>query len=381
MRQEIAKGFTDRLGRLADGQWMFRCKRSPHKEHVRTFATRIDAEEARTLHDAQFHTTEGSEARAQRKSRSLKEAHEKLIKHLEAMQKSPDTIRDYDARYKELASFFGENRKIETIDFDSVRAFTQHRLRTPHRTGFYGQRLLKTNGHRVHRDVQHLERLAKQSRIPLDWSTKLDFREDLKALADDAKRVPVIASPKQILKFIENLHGIPRALVITKVFTLMRNAELWKLRVKDVNLATERIKYIACAKRKKFPVVAILTPELKAVLAPIVAVKGPDDYVFTYKGRKLNQESYNGEFKAASAAAEILRDGGEGGPSDVIGWIRPSVMTALRPHAGIDAVSKFANHSSVDVTEQFYDLNKDAIELKTEAVKGVRKMLRGIALT
>jgi hypothetical protein len=59
-----------------------------------------------------------------------------------------------------------------------------------------------------------------------------------------------------------------------------------------------------------------------------------------------------------------------------VSWIRHAVITALRPKVGVDAVSKYANHSSVTVTEEVYDLDKEALELKSQAVEQARKIFR-----
>jgi hypothetical protein len=59
-----------------------------------------------------------------------------------------------------------------------------------------------------------------------------------------------------------------------------------------------------------------------------------------------------------------------------VSWSRHAVITALRPRLGVDAVQKYADHSGVKVTEQFYDLDTQALDLKSQAVEEARKIFK-----
>ena len=96
------------------------------------------------------------------------------------------------------------------------------------------------------------------------------------------------------------------------------------------------------------------------------------------EGRKVQQSSFRKQFLKTSKAAGLgdalgLEEHQERGG---VSWICHAVMTALRPRIGVDAVSKYANHSSVTVTEEVYDLDKEARELKSQAVEQARKLFR-----
>jgi integrase len=185
-------------------------------------------------------------------------------------------------------------------------------------------------------------------------------------------------SPQQAATFIANLKGVARAFVITKALTVMRNEELYNLRVGDIDLDAGLIHYIACAKRKRKPAVALLPPEVRAAILPLMKNRPADAWLFTCEGRKVQQSSFRKQFEKASKAAGLgelfgLEDDEELGG---VSWIRHAVVTALRPKVGVDALQKYANHSSVKVTERFYDLDTQALELKSQAVEEARKVFQ-----
>jgi len=285
------------------------------------------------------------------------------------------TVKDYRDITARLSSVFGPGRTLETIGLDAARDYVRRRL-----TGriTYNGRQVHTSGARVLKELKFLERLARESGVVLTWSTKKHFEDDLTQSAEAKARKKQAVSPKQATAFIANLKGIPRAFVITKALTVMRNEELYNLRVGDIDLDAGLIRYIARAKRKRIPTVAVLPPEVRAMILPLMEDRPVNAWLFTCRRRKVQQSSFRKQFVKASEAAGLgeALGLGEGKELGGVSWIRHSVVTALRPRLGVDAVQKYANHSSVKVTEEFYDLDTEALELKSQAVEEARKIFK-----
>lgn len=369
--------WEDRVGELANGRFIFRCKRQGHAELTRTFDVVDDACQFRTEHDITQHGDTPPVAYAA--SATIGSAADALIEHLEMLvirgRKDEKTVKDYRDIRARLTSILGAGRTIESIDLNTARLYVNRRLSGGIR---YNGREVKTGGARVLKELKFLERLARESGVTLRWSSKKHFEADL---VDDVPKSGLksqAVDPARVVAFINHLIGPAKAFVLTKALTVMRNEELYNLRVGDVDLNAGLIRYVARAKRKRIATAALIPPELRTVLEPLITNRLADAWLFTCRGRKVKQSSFRRQFLRASAVAglgKLLRledDRQLGGVS----WIRHAVMTALRPKVGVDAVSKYANHSSVTVTESVYDLDREALELKGIAVDQVRKLFK-----
>jgi integrase len=300
-----------------------------------------------------------------------------LIDHLGMLvargKKDEKTVKDYLDIRARLSAIFGLGRMLETIDLAAVRMYVNRRL-----TGSiqYNGRQVRTSGARILKELKFLERLARESGVVFRWSTKKHFEADLTDDARQSSRSRGVIPPGKVVAFIKNLSGVARAFVITKALTLMRNEELYNLRVGDVDTEACLIHYIARAKRKRIATVALLPPEVISALRPLMYDRPPDAWVFTCRGRKVTQSSFRKQFLKASAAAGLGNHLDLDGQRELggVAWIRHAVMTALRPKVGVDVVSKYANHSSVTVTESIYDLDRHALDLKALAVEQARKI-------
>lgn len=288
-------------------------------------------------------------------------------------KKDEKTVKDYRDIRARLTGILGASRALETIDLPTARLYVGRRL-----TGAiaYNGRLVRTTGARVLKELKFLERLAREAGVTLRWSTKRHFEADLTEEAQKSPSARRAVSPERAISFINNLSGTALAFVITKTLTVMRNEELYNLRVGDVDFVNGVIHYVARAKRKKIPTAALLSPEVRAALEPLTNDRPDDAWLFTCRGRKVQQSSFRKQFLRAAKAAGLgamlgLSDQREPGG---VAWIRHAVMTALRPMIGIDAVSKYANHSSVIVTEAVYDLDREALDLKSLALGQARKI-------
>lgn len=376
MRQGVTD-FRDRIGKLPNGRSLFRCKRAPHGEVTRTFDTRLEAEKFRSSHDFEQHGDLAPVAAAKRAT--IGSASSALIEHLEILvtkgKKDWKTVKDYRDITARLTSIFGPGRAIDTIGLDAAREYVRRRL-----TGniIYNGRQVQTSGARVLKELKFLERLARESGVSLLWSTKKHFEDDLAESAEATAKKKQAVTPQQAVAFINSLKGVARAFVITKALTLMRNEELYNLRVGDIDLNAGLIHYIACAKRKRIATVAVLPPEVRAAILPLIKERPVNAWLFTCRGRKVQQSSFRKQFLKASKDAGLgeALDLGEEKELGGVSWIRHAVVTALRPRVGIDAVSKYANHSSVTVTEGVYDLDKQALDLKGQAVEAARTLLK-----
>jgi integrase len=362
---------------LESGRLIFRCRRGSHGEITRTFDTLEEAKRFRTSHDVEQH---GENAPvAYRRSATIGSAADELLDHLELLvargKKDGKTLKDYRDLRSRLTEIFGVDRALETIDLAAARHYVRQRLT---RGIEYNGRLVRTSGARVLKELKFLERLARDSNISFGWSAKKHFEDDLKEERRDATSGRRAIPAEKLVRFIASLGGVARAFVVTKVLTGMRNEELYNLRVGDVDFESGVIRYIARAKRKRIAAVALITPEVGEVLAPLAQGSESDAWLFTCRGRKVQQSSFRKQFLKASAeagisvAADLTEGAGVGG----VAWIRHAVMTAIRPRVGVDAVSKYANHSSVTVTEAVYDLDREALDLKAQAVEQVRRLLQ-----
>ena len=95
---------------------------------------------------------------------------------------------------------------------------------------------------------------------------------------------------------------------------------------------------------------------------------------FHLPAQESGAELFSKQFLNASAAAGLGKHLDLRGEWQLggVAWIRHAAMTALRPKVGVDVVSKYANHSSVAVTEFIYDLDRHARDLKALAVEPPR---------
>ena len=151
-------------------------------------------------------------------------------------------MKDYRDITTRLTSVFGPGRSLDTIGLEAARDYVRHRLTG---TIVYNGRQVQTSGARVLKELKFLERLARECGVALPWSTKKHFADDLSESAETTARKKQAVSPEQAAVFIDNLKGMARAFVITKALTVMRNEELYNLRVGDVDLDAGLIHYIA----------------------------------------------------------------------------------------------------------------------------------------
>jgi integrase len=372
------KRWNDRVGSREDGNFVFRCQRD-HKELSRTFATYDEAASARAEHDVDVHPLHGHALRNDRKQDTLGEASRELLQYFASLivreRRSDFTLVDYKSRSKALIDYFGPERQIDSITLPNIRKYMRDRLA---KVKVANGREFRTSGSQVLKELLFLERLARETKSTLDWSVKRLRDELVDDVEVEQHRKKRAVPQEKIRAFIDHLEGDAKALVVMKALTALRNRELFNLKVGDVDFEAGLVRYVAMAKRKKKTALAPLAPELIPILQPLITGRKPEEWLFrTSTGRKCVSNSFRDAFKAAADAAGIPEVFGmeEGKQHGGVAWIRHSIVTALRPQIGIDAVSKFAGHASTQVTQTYYDLDTDALALKGVGVEAARSVL------
>lgn len=143
-------------------------------------------------------------------------------------RKDEKTVKDYRDIRTRLTSILGAGRSLESIDLTTARLYVNRRLTGSIR---YNGREVTTRGARVLKELRFLERLAREAGVTLRWSSKKHFEADL--VDEMPKSGPKMRAvdPARVTAFIEHLTGVAKAFVITKALTVMRNEELYNLRV------------------------------------------------------------------------------------------------------------------------------------------------------
>lgn len=379
----------DRIAQRVDGQFIFRCRKQ-HAEVSKWFDAKGDAVEFRTRHNHEYHLGDVDAAvAATTRAKTIKtliEVADELIKekqqNLEFGKGHIDTIRDMQLHRTRLVAFFTEKQALATMSRERVRGYVLHRLSTSitynigKRDGSLG-RTVRTGGARVKKEIAFVYRLARRIGVDhqLDWRPE-SFDELLNsAMVQPKKRraVPV----EKIEEFMQHLEGPARAFVVLKALTALRNQDLFDLKVQDVDLDARTMTHVVHAKREKRRSVAILAPELVPILRRLIIDRKRDDWLFCKRnGKRMGKDAFKEEFKKASKAAGIgvYLFGDPDKPTGGVGWIRHSVITAIRPISSLEAASKLSNHASVIVTEKFYDLDDEARELKRQGVEAARSL-------
>jgi integrase len=350
-RQTNGLQFKDRIARLPGG-FLFRCQRSGHSEVVEFLRTKRDAEDARTNHDHEHHTA-GAKG-AGRKSElfvTVGMALDDLVTRTESLEaigkrdaKTSKYYRDCRAR---LVTGLGRDRLLVTVTRDVVQSYIIHRLRGG-----------TTDGSRILKELKALTLAAQMSEVNLSWKAK-SFVDDIRPEAREKR----VLTKAELRRLFEKLPESARDFAFTKLRTVLRNEELYDLRVGNVDLDAGVIRYRKRAKRKTVAAVQIIAPDLVPVLRRRCAGRALDAFVFEHKGRAIRQSSFRKVLIAASKLAEITP------PVTSLGWIRHMVLTEMRRMLGVDDAAGYAGHSNVVVIEQHYDLDAEKLDAKRRGIE------------
>jgi integrase len=353
----------DRIGKLPDGRWIFRCQKG--HEFTRVKISRGDAEMERASHDVEMHGAGGTLLGVVTAAAKLGTAGSDFLAFFSSLvaagKKDYKTLKDYDDNLRRLVGFFGKDRSLVSIRRKAIESYISSRLSG---SITYNKREVRTGGSRVKKELVFLLRLMDRERIAPDWCVK-DFEETLKP-EPKAKHVP---AADELRRWLDALDPLSRDFVMVKALTAMRNEELYALRVADVDWRRGTIQYVARAKRAKKVVEVPITGHLEPMLRRLCAEKTPHAFVFVLKGRQLQQSSLRKRFLHASAQAKLEV------PISCASKVRHRILTFIRNEQGSDAARALANHSSVKVTERFYVVEGSDLETKKKAMEAIALLL------
>lgn len=366
---------ADRISKLADGQFVFRCQRRPHGQITSTHGSKGDAQIARAQHDLDWHAgslPEHVKTRL-REEVTLSGAIDDFLNYFSALvalrKKSDSTLKDYTDRASRLLAGFPSAMRLESISPAAVQTYVVRRLTTGTKRSTDGAEV-RTRGDRVLKELKFLVMLGERNRIRFDWDIDR-VMSDVQPEERERHRY----SREEVQAFIANLDPLAADYVTVKLYTGLRDSELIALNVGDVDLRSRRITYL-CRKRRPWTrLQAVVPDELVPVLERCMSTrhrkrkhgeewpvrKMPDAPLFDMWGRRLQNTSLRKRFISASAAAKIDP------PIESVSIIRHVIFTELLTEkASVRDVAKFAGHTTTKMIEQHYDLDEAAVEIKTE---------------
>lgn len=355
-RQASGLKFHDRVARTDDG-FVFRCQRVGHGEIVVQAALKRDIEQARTEHDASYHSSLGRRLNASGANLRLGDGCRDFLRYVGELEKAgkrdPKTTEFYGATCARLVEGFGATSLIAGITVSDCRAYVLYRTRTG------GSR-----GARVVQELKVLEKIAKDRGVQLSWRAK-QFVDEVRP----EKRSKRLLAKDQLVAFIQHLDKDAQDFAIAKLRTVMRNEELYDLRVANVDLDTGLIRYVARAKRVKKERSQPIASDLRPILVERCAGKLPMAFVFTCRGRKVGQSSFRKACLRASKLAELDP------PITGMSSIRHHMLTFLRALVGREGAADLAGHGA-DVLDRHYDLDLEKLAAKRLAIEAGEDAVR-----
>jgi site-specific recombinase XerD len=344
----------DRIGKDAAGVHYFVCQKRGHKRLMLRFTHKRDAETARAQHDTFFHTVAGRVLASQGIGRvhALGPLVDTFLD--EKSRKHPATLSHYRNHTNFLLRHFGPARIVEEIDQEAVDRFVAWRLKHT-----------ATGGAAAIKDLVTLGTMLRSKGIPVHWRIK---HGDI--AAKRRERIPMERA--RIKAFLGALAGgsPERAFVLLKLRTAIRDVEAFDLRCGDVD-SHGFIRFPLRSKRRSgrvhvFPIGA----DVIAALAPLMAGKGPDDYVFSLRRNKLTKASLRVRFRRASERAGIEP------PICGVGQIRHEMITLAKQKLGLKAVSEAIGHRS-QATTWLYLLDDGDMETKRKMEQALADAISG----
>jgi integrase len=348
-RQTSRLCFRDRIAELPQGGFLFRCQRAGHGETILEAPRRRAVEDARTDHDHAYHRGRGVPQGAL----SLGQ----VVGDFQAYYGKLEILGKRDAKTTRYYRDIGA-RILEHLDKGLMAASVNKAMIR----GYVLSRLAggTTGGARIEKEIKGLFKMMRHAGLEPGWHPR-DFGDDIGA---QRRPRPALTS-SQVVGWIKAMDQDARDFAIVKLRTVMRNVELYDLRVKDIDFKAGLIRFIKRAKRKKAPAVQVIAPDVEQILKRRIKGKGPEDFVFTVmwrgEARKAGESSFRKACIRASKAEKISP------PITSLGIIRHHALTAIRAALGIDDAAASAGHSTVRVIEQHYDLDRDKLEAKRRA--------------
>ena len=335
--------FRNRLASAA-GKFYFRCKKE-HAPILRTFRRKSDRETFVRDHDAEEHTDllrrHGVKTpKRQPLGQLLDEYSEHVYQLVRRGKRNPQTLYHYDYAFKYLKRGFGEQADASAISRKAISKYIQWREETG-----------MTKGAKTVKELRALNTALKWAEIPV-----IDIPMD----EIQPESVPTrIFTKDEIYRFIEKLTGPARAFAFTKVRTGLRSVELRAANVGDVDLDAQTIRYELRNKKKRRLVVTALPDDVIPVLRPLVDGRGPDEPLYTYRGRRLLFRTLEGQFLKAS------KDAGIDPPIAAIGAMRHSYITHSVLRFGVGLTSQAVHHDSEQTTRGYVDqIDEEVIRLQ-----------------
>jgi integrase len=345
----------DRIGKDAAGVHYFVCQKRGHKRLMLRFAHKRDAETARAQHDTFFHTIAGRVLASQGIGRvhALGPLVDTFLD--EKSRKHPATLSHYRNHTNFLLRHFGPARIVEEIDQEAVDRFVAWRLKHT-----------ATGGAAAIKDLVTLGTMLRSKGIPVHWRVKHGDIEPERSVRRSLDR-------GHLRRFLQALPigSQERGFVLLKLRTAIRDVEGFDLRCRDVDIPAACIRFPLRSKRHAgrvhtFPIGA----DVIAALAPLMAGKGPDDYVFSLRRSKLTKASLRVRFRRASERAGIEP------PICGVGQLRHEMITLAKQKLGLKAVSEAIGHRS-QATTWLYLLDDGDMETKRKMEQALAEAISG----
>jgi integrase len=356
--------YRDRIAKGTDGRYYVLCQRQPHPRTLRMFRHLKDARAWRTEHDYGHHTARGAATIAPVEER-LETLCDDYLAHIEALvdrgKRDRQTAQHYRycLRYiKAGLAWLGVSCPSDVTQ-DRISGYVAWRWEQPG----HPHNGCKTEGARIVKELKALITVLRWESIVITFRVPID-----EIGAVHAERVH---QPTETIKaFLQAMpcDSVEYAFALLKIRSGIRNRELHLLHVSDIERETGIVNFTL--RNKKHPVAhrIVLTDHTLSILAPHMAGKSPDDYLFTVRGRPLGPRTLTERFRKASIRAGINP------PITAIGSFRHVALTLAANSLGVAAVSRAVGHRS-EQTTQGYMLDDGSLEIKRRVAQILEEAL------
>lgn len=321
----------------------FVCQRG-HRILRRTFPTMSAATAFRANHDATVHARGARPVEPSRPT-NVHQILRDYLAHFEALvergARSETTLRDYQTCGRVILRTFPD------IPYDAITGSVL--------SSYVSARLASSQGSRIAKELKAVQRAVRWTwgRAAVTW----DIPSDELAWAPHRPRRLHI---DEIRAFLEHLPPIPRAVCIVKVRVPIRNTELARAKVCDLDLEAATLA-VEIRKRKTWTrVVFPLVDDALEAARLLAGDRGPNEPLVLWRGRPINlntNRTFECSFRRASAAAGIDP------PITSIGSLRHHLITWSARSLGTGATQRAVGHMHEATTARYLLEDKDGEDL------------------
>lgn len=364
--------FRDRVAARPDGKLVFRCTGTGHKPITRTVEGTRKLKALIADHDREYHENDATAADAPRHE-PLGPLLKRYLDDRELQWRDnvirEDTLDYYRDRAEALLSVWPRSKNTAALTQEDVNSYVAVR-----REGRRGKSRRDARA-AIRRDLEFLRTVVIWAGIAPKW--KVPSRKAVGApVRPKPKRQP---SAEELSAFLNALPlgSVVRGFVIAKLFTGLRDEELYAANVGDVVRNADgsgALPYRERAKQSEEMRTAVLLPIVMEAIAPLMAGQTPETPLFRLRGRRLAKQRLRYPLVKASETAGIDP------PITSTSFLRARYATLAFDILGarIGLVSQSLEHRNTATTERHYlDHTRDKSRIKQLVSRAVEKAVTG----